>query len=226
MPEPLKYTKSIFFSYSDIEQDKALYRKINSHFASYVRNKLILIIDKDEIFKRSADKQNAFKLLRESDVAVPLLSADYLNSTDCYEQLTTAVSEKKMIIPVLLRNVDIEGNEELKTIKNKILPGDGRSVLQHFDNTQDDDSILVDISKRIKDSVFMEFEKTTISTDSRKFYYILGGIILGMGICAAIYAYHELEDITVSIFALLLFISVALFTLKNALFPTKLKRNS
>lgn len=223
--QPMSATKQIFFSYSDFAQDRELYLRLNRHFSSYVRNKLISIIDKDVIFKQSADKNIAFDLLRKSDITVPLLSADYLANEECFEMLKTAVSEKKNIIPILIREVDIESDENLKSLKDHMLPADGKSVLQHFDATEDDDVILVAVTKRIKDAAFKELESVHIAHESKTFYYILAAVVLGMGICAAIYTKNRLEDITVAVFVLLLFVSISLFALKNALFPTSFKKN-
>ncbi|HOZ96255.1 MAG TPA: hypothetical protein PKY86_05450 [Niabella sp.] len=217
--------KQIFFSYSDIAQDKDLYSKINRHFSSYVRSKIISIVDKDTIFKQSADKTIAFELIRKSDLTVPLISADYLANDECYELLKTAISEKKDIVPILIRDVDIESEPELRLLKNRFLPEDGKSVLEHFDQKEDDDIILVAISKQIKDSAFREFKTVRIANDSKTFYFILAAIVLGMGITATIYVKQKLNDTTITIFTFLLFLSIALFAIKNALFPTGFKRN-
>ncbi len=218
-------TKQIFFSYSDFAQDKELYHRLNRHFSSYVRNKLVSIVDKDVIFKESADKKIAFELLRKSDVAVPLLSADFLADADCFEILKTAISEKKDIIPVLIREVDMECDENLKGLKEKLLPSDGKSVLQHFDITEDDDAILAAVTKHIKNVAFREFQQVQITKDSRVFYYSLSAVILSMGVCAAIYTHHSIESVTAALFVFLLFLSISLFALKYALFPTAIKKN-
>lgn len=216
--------KQIFFSYSNIEPDTVLYDKINKHFSSYVRNKVISIVDRKEIFRQNADENIAFELLKKSDIAVPLLSSDFLNSDECLKLLGTAISENKLIIPVLLREIDIDSDEELRKIKKNLLPVDGRSILQHFNSTQDPDEILTAITRKIKSLALSELAEVKIAATSRLYYYILAALVVGMGVCATIFTYAKLRDVTVSCFVFLMFVCVALFALKNVLFPTTLKK--
>lgn len=221
MPTP----KHIFFSYSDYSKDKELYSLLNRHFSSYVRKKLISIIDKDSIFSSTASKEGAFEFLKKADLAVPLISADYLANEECFQLLKTAIAEKKDIIPVLIRDVDLDSDDELKILRNKILPEDGKSILEHFDNKEDDDIILVAVSKRIKDAAFKELSSVEIRSDSNIFYYILAFLILGLGTTASLFVWNHLHDLTISIFVFLLFLCIVFFALKHVLFPTSFKRS-
>ncbi len=85
MPAPPK----IFFSYSSTPEDLDWYKKINKHFNIYQGNGLLGIIDKTELIKLARDKEDITEILKTSDMAILLLSIDYVNDAECLEQLET-----------------------------------------------------------------------------------------------------------------------------------------
>ena len=215
--------KKVFFSYSDYPKDLDLYSRLNTHFAILRKNKMVSIIDKNELLVLAPDKEGALRILGESDIAIPLISSDYFNNDECLAMLKEAVKNEKDIIPIFVRDVDLSGDDVMEKIKQKMIPNDGRSLLEHFEQTKDEDSVLKEISDIIKTRLFPELMKQPLKTGSTNFYYILAALELIIGIVAAVYVYRTFNDILLAILALLLFVCIAFLALKNVLFPTKLK---
>jgi hypothetical protein len=214
--------KKIFFAYSDNAKDVELYKEFNKHFKTYARNGLLMIIDKDELFRQSGDTTKAAQFLQEADITVPLLSVDYLDNDQCIKLIETAVAGHKTIIPVLLRDCNYDTVDNLKALKDKLLPEDKKSVADYSDEKGGLDEILASIAKRVKGVVFKELDAVEIKASPKLFYYILSGILLVLGGLAASYCNSsDWGDWRLAIGAFLLFFIIALFTLRNVLFPTK-----
>ena len=110
--------KKIFFSYSNQNEDLEFYNKIHKHFAAYSNIGMLGIIDKKEIFKLTGDSTKINELLKTSDITIPLLSIDFINDEECLKQLEVAAGEKKVIVPVLLRDFDWEAFKEITQYKS------------------------------------------------------------------------------------------------------------
>jgi len=217
--------KKIFFAYSDNEEDVDLYKKFNKHFAAYARKGLIFIVDKDELFRENNDRTKLEESLKTADITVPLLSIDYLASDECVKLLDAATSAKKMIVPVLLRDFDWQEMDEMKTLRNAMLPEDKQSVNAHVSADRDKDEVFASIAKRVKAIVFNDFEGIRIKKRSGAFYYIIASIVLLIGILAGVVSYTEWGDWKISAIIFLMFGGIALFSVKNVLFPTKFNIN-
>src|ERR1044071_4768981 len=116
--------KKIFFTYSDNPKDTELYKEFNKHFKTYARNGMLVIIDREELFRISNDKEKVAAFLRESDITVPLLSVDYLTNEECMKLLDIAAEGQKTIIPVLLRDCDWSELDKIKKLSDQLLPED------------------------------------------------------------------------------------------------------
>lgn len=213
--------KKIFFAYSDNAKDVELYREFNKHFKTYARNGMLMLIDKDELFRQSGDTAKADQFLQESDIAVPLLSVDYLDNEQCLKLIDAAVAGNKTIIPVLLRDCNYDSVDKLKALQGNLLPEDKESVTDHILKEGGQDEVFASIARRVKGVVFRELESVAIKKHSGTFYYILAGILLLMGGLAASYSYSHWADWRLTAGIFLLFLIIALFSLKNVLFPTK-----
>ncbi len=213
--------KKIFFAYSDNARDVELYREFSKHFKSYARNGMLMLIDKDELFRQSGDTAKAAQFLQESDIAVPLLSVDYLDSDQCIKLIDTAVAANKTIIPVLLRDCNYDSNDQLKALANNLLPEDKQSVTEHDNKAGGLDEVFASMAKRVQGVVFKELESVVIKPGPKLFYYILSGILLLLGGLAASYCKSQWGDWRLSAGIFLLFLIIALFALRNAVFPTK-----
>jgi hypothetical protein len=214
--------KKIFFTYSDNAKDLELYKEFNKHFKTYARSGMLMIIDKEELFRINNDKEKALQFLNESDMTVPLLSIDYLNNDECLKMLESAMTANKTIIPVLLRECDYEGIEKIKSLEEHILPEDKQSVVEHSVKDGGQDEVFTTIAKKVKAAVFKELDTINIKTGPTLFYYVLSGIVFLIGILATIFSYTKWESLIMSAIIFLMFVVVALFPLKKALFPTKL----
>jgi hypothetical protein len=217
--------KKIFFAYSDNAEDVDLYKKFNKHFAAYARKGLIDIVDKDELFRINNDGSKTVEFLTTADLTVPLLSIDYLNSDECVKLLNAATNAKKLIIPVLLRDFDWQEMEEIRILQNSLLPEDKQSVNTHVSVDKDKDEVFASIAKRVKGIVFNDFVDISIKKRSGTFYYIIGSIVMLIGILAGIVSYTRWDDWKISTIIFLMFAGIALFAVKNVLFPTKFNIN-
>jgi hypothetical protein len=216
--------KKIFFTYSDNSRDIELYKEFNKHFKTYAKKGLLVIMDKDESFRISNDKEKTLAFFRESDFAVPLLSVDYMTSEECMKLLDIAAEEKKPIIPVLLRDCDWDEMERIKNLADQLLPEDKLSVIQHIEHTEGgQDQVFSNIAKRVKGIVFKELDEVEFKSGSKTFYYILSGIVLIVGSLVTMISQTKWHDWKISSIIFLMFATIVLLALKNVLFPTKFK---
>ena len=220
--------KTIFFSYSNQNEDLELYDKIHKHFAAYSSIGLLGIIDKKEIFKLTGDQTKIGELLKTSDITIPLLSIDFINDRDCLQQLENAAGENKVIIPVLLRDFDWEAFKEITQYKKQMLPADLTPVENHISSGNNDDTVFKEIAQRVKAVIFPEVLTMTVQKSSHKFYYIIASLVFAVGIVASVIVYNitgglePLQRILFTLLSLLMFTCIGLIALKNVLFPNKL----
>jgi uncharacterized membrane protein YwaF len=219
--------KKIFFSYSNQAEDLELYKKINKHFA-YAGIGLLGIIDRNELFKLTADKTAIAEILKSSDIAIPLLSIDYINDAECLQQLETATQNQIRIIPVLLRDFDWEAFTKITQYQQHMLPGDHTPVENHINAGSNDDTVFKEIAKNVKAIILPEIGKLEVQKTSHTFYYIIATIVFITGIVASVTVYHitngfeQAQRILFTALSLLMFASIGLIALKNVLFPNKL----
>lgn len=220
--------KKIFFSYSNQAEDLELYKKINKHFAAYAGIGLLGIIDRAELFKLTADKDAITEILKSSDIAIPLLSIDYVNDAECLQQLENAAGNNKVIIPVLLRDFDWEAFKEITQHKKQMLPGDLTPVENHIATDNNADTIFKEIAQNVKAIIFPEIRDMQVQKSSHTFYYIIATLVLITGIVVSVLVYNitdrftQTQRILFTVLSLLMFACIGLITLKNVLFPNKL----
>ena len=218
--------KKIFFAYSDNEKDVELYKQFNKHFAAYAKKGLIAIVDKDELFRVNNDKEKVIEFLQNADLTIPLLSVDYATSDDCINMLGMATDAKKIIIPVLLRDFDWKELDGIRNLENVLLPEDKQSVNAHISSDNDKDAVFAIMAKKVKAIVFNDFEGIEIKKNKGTFYYILATILLIIGILAGYVGYTLAnKNWQIGVIIFLMFGCIALFSVKNVLFPTKFKIN-
>ncbi len=220
--------KKIFFSYSNHADDLELYTKIHKHFAAYSSIGLLGIIDKKEIFKLTADKTKIIEILKTSDIAIPLLSIDFINDEECLKQLESAAGDNRIIIPVLLRDFDWEAFQEITQYKKQMLPNDLTPVESHIIKDSNDDTIFKEIAQHVKALLFPEVRHLEVKKTSNTFYYIIASLVFITGIIASIVVYNltkgidQTQRILFTVLSLLMFACIGLIALKNVLFPNKL----
>lgn len=220
--------KKIFFSYSNQEADLALYDRLNKHFTAYSKGGLLGIIDKKEIFTLTADKAAIFEILKNADIAVPLLSIDFMNDDECMKQFENAELNKKVIIPILLRDFDLDAFKNIEQYKKNILPNDLIPVENQISSGKNDDTVFKEIAQRVKAIVFPEFASLVVHKTSHTFYYIIASLVLLIGSVASIVVYNltetfeTMQRILFAALCLLMFISIAFIAMKNVLFPNKI----
>ncbi len=215
--------KKIFFAYSENEKDVELYKQFNKHFAAYAKKGLIAIVDRDEMFRVNNDRSKVEEFLKSADITVPLLSVDYIASDECIKMLDTASDAKKLIVPVLLRDFNWEDMDEIKAHQQSLLPEDKQSVNAHISKDADKEEVFANIARRVKGIMFNELESVKIRKSSGTFYYILASILIVIGALAGFLSFSKWGDWMISTIIFLMFGCIALFAVKNVLFPTKFK---
>jgi hypothetical protein len=220
--------KKIFFSYSNQAEDLELYKKINKHFKAYADIGLLGIIDRKELFRLTADKNAIVDILRSSDMAILLLSIDYITDEECVQQLKAASDNQVRIVPVLLRDFDWEAFNNISQYRQQILPGDRKPVENHIIEGGNDDTIFKEIAQNVKAIILPEIGKLQVQKTSNKFYYIIAGIVFIAGIVVSLIVYNitdgfeQTQRILFTVLSLLMFACIGLIALKNVLFPNKL----
>lgn len=215
--------KKIFFSYSNQEEDLEFYKKINKHFAAYAGIGLLGIIDRNELFKLTADQAGVIEILRSSDITIPLLSIDYINDAECLQQLENASGNNKLIIPVLLRDFDWEAFNDITKYRNQILPNDLTPVENHIKATGNDDTVFKEIAQQVKAAIFPEIARLEVQKPANTFYYIIAATVLVIGGLASWFIYDKNGDYRIAVAAFLMSAVIAMIALKNVLFPNKVK---
>ncbi|MCI8560265.1 MAG: toll/interleukin-1 receptor domain-containing protein [Dorea sp.] len=149
-----QYPLRVFISYS--HHDKSMKEHLMKHLNSLIRQKYIELWHDDMILPGKSINDDIFRAMKECDMALLLISADYLVSDYCYsiemETFMNLRSTGKIVIPVLLRPVDLKGTpfEYLKT-----LPEDRKAVSSFEDWDVAMESITAGIRK-VVESVYKE----------------------------------------------------------------------
>jgi len=218
--------KKVFFVYSDDTEDIGLYKELRQHFTAFARKGFLYIIDKDEVFRSGADKNSILELAKSSDITVPLLSVDYINSDECLKMLESAVASQKEIIPVLLRECEWDEVDGMKVLQNNILPDGHSSVTDMIARLKSGDAVFTQIARRIKAVVLNDdlkiLDSTGVKPTNNTYYYLLASIVLVIGGLMTAISYTRMSDWKISAVIFLLFSMGALFALKNVLFPARL----
>lgn len=211
MPEK----KKIFFCYSDNETDQRQFTNLCLHFS--------VLQDKAELWYKSKlkggdDTEEIIKQkVAESDIFLHLLSVHYLNDANCKKQLELSLTDKKVLIPVLLSSFDWQSDENLKKFEDEILPEDKRAIDLHPNFNE----VCTEIVQNVKKVVFGE-NSVRKSNNSRAFYWILATIILIIGALSSVFVYKLFNDFIIPIIVFLMFLSIDLLILRNLLFPTNI----
>ncbi|MBK6859619.1 MAG: toll/interleukin-1 receptor domain-containing protein [Saprospiraceae bacterium] len=214
--------KKIYFSYSDKPEDQTLYKDLNNHLQQYKRKGWIEIYDEQELFKQNGDLTKNEEYLKLSDLTIPLISVDYLNNNECIKILKLADSQHIKIVPILLRECDWTTDDILKKYSSEVLPEEKKSI-EHLSKTlPDKQTIFKEIGDEIKCFIFPELQSVKIASTSTSFYWIVAGIVLLIGIFASFFIYDKTHEILLAVLSFLLFGLIALISVKNVLFPTKL----
>ncbi len=225
MPTP----KKIFFSYSNHQEDLDLYNKINKHFNAYSSIGLIGIIDRNEIFRITADKEQALELLKTADLTIPLLSIDYINDAECLQQLESAASNQVKIVPVLLRDFDWEAFQKISQYKKEMLPDDLSPVENHISADNNDDTVFKEIAQSVKAIILPEISGMEFQKTSHTFYYIIASLVFVIGVIASVIVYQQTgelgttQQLLFTVLCFLMFACIGLIALKNVLFPNKVR---
>lgn len=219
MPTP----KKIFFSYSKQPEDLELYNKINKHFAAYQGMGLLGIIDRKELFKLAGDEAGINEVLKNSDIAIPLLSIDFVIDEECLRELETAIDNKVKIVPIFLRDFDLDSFNKIDSYKNQILPNNRTPVDGIIHGGRNYDSVFKEIARNVKSIILPEIGKLEIRKTTDGFFYVLAALIVIAGGITSWIVYDRTGDYLILIVTLLMTLVITLISLKNVIFPNKIK---
>lgn len=163
----------VFFCYA--HQNEDMRNQLEKHLSAIQRQGLIIAWHDSKISAGQEWEREANVHLNKAHIILLLISPDFMNSDYCYSnQMKRALDRHEkgeaIIIPVLLRSVDLEGTplEQLKA-----LPTDGKFVTRWRRR----DDAFTNISKGIR-NVIKTFSKTSptesgeaASKKTRKIFY-------------------------------------------------------
>jgi hypothetical protein len=216
--------KKIFFNYSDHREDLELYKELNKHFSISILNKTIEIIDKDELFKTTA---NVDISIVNADMTVPLLSPDYLANQECRRQLDVAFTAKKEIVPVLIRDCLWEEWNQTKDLAKELIPGDKLSVRNHMTKDGDKDTILKLMAKEIKGRAYDEELRTITIKEVRAPAKGINSVLLILslitGAATTIMSWLVWDNWQIAVLVFLLFATIAIVLAAQIRMSTKME---
>ena len=151
----LQYPLKVFISYS--HQDKLLKEHLIKHLNSMIRQKYIELWHDDMMLPGSSIDDDIFRAMSQCDIALLLISSDYLASDYFYssemEAFMNSRKNGKIVIPVMLRPVDLKGTpfDGLKS-----LPEDRKAVSSY----KDQDDAMQSIASGIRRVVENAYQKS------------------------------------------------------------------
>lgn len=155
--------------------------------------------------------------LKNADAVIHLLSIHFENETQCVEVLKNSLKENKKNFPILISSFDWESDVTLMSLKDQMLPKDGKPV----DKYQNFNEVLTDVVKIIRLEILGgEYSDTKVS--GRSFYYILAGFVFLIGCTASFWVYDTLQDISLAIITFLMSCCIILLVLRKVIFPTNI----
>jgi hypothetical protein len=205
--------KKIFFTYSD--KDETQFNNLYLHF-SVLQDKAELWY-KDKLLGGDNTEESIKQKLSESDILLHLLSVYSANDTACNQQVEYSVSAQKRVIPVLLSSYNWKTDNNFSRFEANILPEDKQPIDLH----QNFNEVCTEIVQDIKQSVFGE-KLSQKKTSSRAFYWILGSLVLLIGILTSVCVYKLFTDLLIALIVFLMFVSIDLLILRKLLFPTNI----
>lgn len=208
--------KKLFLNYANSHPDDvALFNSLALHLSilkdkidPWFKGKILAGEVKDEVIRAN---------LKNSDAVIHLLSIHFENEAQCVELLKNSLEEKKKNFPILISSFDWESDTTLMSLKDEILPSDGKPI----DAYPNSNEILTDLVKKVRAEIFDE-EYRDEKISSRNFYYILAGIIFLMGGIASFWVFANLNDISLGIITFLMTCCIILFVLRKVVFPTNI----
>ena len=207
--------KSIYMACSDNADDLSIYKELGKHFVILTKNKLINIVDKQELFKSTSEVSEVIQKAKKCDFIIPMISIDYLNDENSMKVITGIDSDTVTIIPVLARTCAYQDMPEFQPYLNEVLPTPHESIKARNDETDDKDAIFSEISQRIKKTVLGEISEFKIESNKRFFYLAILCFVIGIASSALIFT--ETDSLILFILVLLLFMILSVISLSKYL---------
>src|SRR5688572_5815954 len=119
--------KKLFLNYANSHPDDvALFNNLALHLSilkdkidPWFRGKILAGEVMDDVIKAN---------LKNADAVIHLLSIHFENEAQCVELLKNSLKEKKKNFPILISSFDWESDTTLMSLKDEILPSDGRPI--------------------------------------------------------------------------------------------------
>ena len=208
--------KKLFLNYANSHPDDiALFNSLALHLSilkdkidPWFKGKILAGEVRDDVIHAN---------LKDADAVIHLLSIHFENEAQCVELLKNSVRDKKKNFPILISSFDWESDLVLMSLKDEILPKDGKPI----DAYPNSNEILTNVVKMVRSEIFDE-EYSDTKNSSRNFYYILAGILFLIGGIASFWVFTNLNDISLSIITFLMTCCIILFVLRKVVFPTNI----
>ena len=205
--------KKIFFTYSD--PDKTQFNNLCLHF-SVLQDKADIWY-KDKLIGGDNTDELINQRLSESDILLHLLSAHSANDQTCTKQVEEFVTARRTIIPLLLSSYAWQSDHNFSRFESRILPENKQPIDLHNNFNK----VCTEIVQDINETLFGE-KKPPKNASSRAFYWILGTLVLVIGILTSVYVYKLFNDWIIAVIVFLMFVSIDLLILRKLLFPTNI----
>ncbi len=142
---------SVFISYAPVPKDEALRQELEAHLSLLKKLGLITTWHHRKALAGSNVQQDLAEHLETATLILLLISADFLNNEECYQEMETALERSKagnaLVIPIILRKVHLEST----AFKHLLcLPRDGRPVRSWEDLDEAFTIIIAEIRETIE----------------------------------------------------------------------------
>jgi hypothetical protein len=208
--------KKLFLNYSDSDpDDRRIYQNLRLHLSPVSGR--IEAWSPSNIAPGEEITNTIQTNFTNADAVIHLLSIHFENETQCVDLLKKSVESRKTNIPVLISSFDWESDPLLTNLKKEILPSHDSPV----DTFTNQDQVFTSIIKAIRREVLGDDTPFEMKSD-RRFYYVLSGIVLALGVVATLWVQATFAQLYISLMVFLMFCCIILFTLRKVVFPTNI----
>ena len=206
--------KKVFINYSNDPEDKKLFESLYMHLG-LIRDFDIWHSGKINAGDVAADQLNLH--LKESEVVIPLLSVNYLNSNDCMTEFSSAKQLQKKLYPVLISSFDIDSCDALRDVNGNLIPED-KTFLETSANI---DQACMEVCRELRCKVLGAKDSARIfNPDSRRFLYLLVAIPMFLGLSYGAWCYFNNQVSSITYLGSLIMMSISLIPIIKLLLPT------
>lgn len=140
-------TASLFISYC--HKDKIYRERLEKYLDMLCKNADAIFWSDQEILPGTNIDDEIKEKLKKSDIVLFLISQDFLSSSRCQKELDIALSEKKEIVPIIIRDCSWKDIKSLN--KLKALPVDAKPIKDWSDQDKAWKNVYEELKLKIND---------------------------------------------------------------------------